>query len=332
MPAEFEKQSFVQLIFPHARSDWAPYLKEACRTFSAIASAIARYETCLIVCDDIERVRSYFHDDTNLAFIRYQSDDTWARDCSGITIYHHGKPEILDFSFNGWGGKFNAARDNAMTAALEANYDNAVYKADFILEGGAVDSSGEGAILTTSACLLNPNRNPGFSKEEIETKLFTYLGAKEIFWLNHGYLSGDDTDSHVDTLARFIAPDTIMYVQCSNPYDEHFNALKKMENELIALRRSNTKPFCLIPLPMCDAIYYEEERLPATYANFLMINNAVLVPTYNVAQDSEALSLFHRAFPHRDIIAIDCSVLIRQHGSLHCVTMQFPKGTTFHVN
>jgi len=325
LPGEFEKQSFVQMIFPHALSDWSPYLEEACRSFASIAEAVSRFEPCLIVCDDIERVRSYFPACNNLCFIQYQSDDTWARDCSGITVIEDGKPVILDFNFNGWGNKFEAARDNNMTASIKNIYGAEVKKVDFTLEGGAVESNGSGTLLTTSRCLQNKNRNPSLSSKQIESVLKKQFGLHTIHWLHNGYLAGDDTDSHIDTLARFIDKNTIMYLQCTDRSDEHFTALAEMQKELQAFKNENGKPYHLVPLPMTDAIYYENERLPATYANFLIVNGAVLVPTYNDRHDKEALEIFRENFPDREIIAIDCSVLIRQYGSLHCVTMQFPQ-------
>ena len=325
LPGEFEQQGFVQLIFPHAMSDWAPYLDEASATFVQIANTIVRFEFCLIVCDDIERVRSYFTCFENLYFVTYQGDDTWARDCSGITVEEDAKATVLDFTFNGWGGKFDAARDNSMTEAIGAFYSADIQTIDFILEGGGIESNGSGTLLTTAECLQNPNRNATFSSEEIEIELKNQFGLQSVHWLHHGYLAGDDTDSHIDTLARFIDQNTIMYLQCTNTADEHFEALSLMETELMALRNEAGKPYRLIALPMTDAIYFENERLPATYANFLMINGAVLVPIYNDPHDEEALEIFRATFTDREIIAIDCSVLIRQHGSLHCVTMQFPE-------
>ena len=330
LPSEFEAQSFVQLIFPHAQSDWMPYLEEASQTFAAITAAIAKYEQCLIICDNIKRVQSYFNDYANLSFIQYQSNDTWARDCSAITIFEEGEAAILDFTFNGWGGKFEATLDNDMTSSIASFYDKSVKTIDLVLEGGAIESNGDGILLTTSQCLLNPNRNPHLSKEEIEAKLNYHFGTQKILWLEHGYLSGDDTDSHIDTLARFVSKESIMYVQCTDSEDEHYQALHAMEKELYTLRDQSGKAFHLIPLPMCEAIYFDGERLPATYANFLLINHSVLVPTYNTPQDGKALEIFQQTFPKREIIAVDCSVLIRQHGSLHCVTMQFPKSVKLH--
>ncbi len=326
-PAEFEPQSFVQLIFPHPQSDWAEYLEEARSCFVTIANAVARYQPCLIVCDDIDIVKSYFSDHTNLIFTQYQTNDTWARDCSALTIIDEEEDEalLLDFTFTGWGGKFDATQDNAMSASIAHLYGAPMKKIDLILEGGGVESNGAGSLLTTSECLLNPNRNAHLNKKQTEEILKKEFGVEQILWLNHGYLAGDDTDSHIDTLARFIDTDTIMYVKCDDKDDEHYDALKKMEEELMGLRDMDGEPFQLIALPMCSPAYYEDERLPATYANFLIINDAVLLPIYNDPHDDEAIEICKKAFKGRDVVPIDCSVLIRQHGSLHCVTMQFPE-------
>ena len=332
LPAEFEKQSFVQLIFPHANSDWAPYLEEASQTFVEIATAIARFEPCLIVCDDTARVRAYFTNRHNLYFVQAESDDTWARDCSGITVMQNNQPKVLDFTFTGWGDKFDASLDNALTSKLQKHYQASYQKERFILEGGAIESNGEGLLLTTSQCLMNPNRNSKLTQKfEIEAILEKTLGTKKVLWLEHGYLAGDDTDSHIDTLARFVDVNTIAYVKCHNEKDEHFEALQAMEQELKELRNLEGNAFRLITLPMTEAIYYEDERLPAAYANFLIINDAILVPTYGDKHDDEAIGIVQEAFKSREVIGIDCSVLIRQHGSLHCVTMQFPEVVTLKV-
>lgn len=326
-PAEFEPQSFVQLIFPHSQSDWVPYLEEARECFVNIANAIAQYQPCLIICDDVNFVKTYFEPNDNLIFIHYQTNDTWARDCSVLSIIDEEEDEalLLDFTFTGWGGKFDASRDNAMSSSISHLYGAPMKKVDLILEGGGVESNGIGSLLTTSECLLNPNRNPHLSKAQTEAILKKEFGVEQILWLNHGYLAGDDTDSHIDTIARFIESDTIMYVKCDDKTDEHYDALKKMEEELKALRDVEGEPFNLIALPMTNPIFYDDERLPATYANFLIINDAVLLPIYNDSHDDEAIAICEKAFKGRDIIPIDCSILIRQHGSLHCVTMQFPE-------
>lgn len=323
---EFEKQSFTQVVFPHENTDWSQYLEDARKNFVDIINAIRRFQTCLVVCYNIEEVQSYFKDHTNIKFVEYTANDTWARDSSALAVEENGEIKLLNFTFNAWGGKFDAELDNKMSRALASVYSAPVEDIDFILEGGGVESNGAGLILTTSECMLNPNRNKGFTKEEITQKLKEYFGAKEILYLNHGYLAGDDTDSHIDTLARFISKDTIMYVACDNERDEHYEALKKMEDELKEFVIEHKLK--LIKLPMSSAVYYDNERLPATYANFLFVNDGVLVPTYNVKEDAEALETFKWAFPNRKVVGVDCSTLIRQHGSLHCVTMNFASGIT----
>jgi len=318
---EFEKQSFTQIIFPHPKTDWAEYLQEAEATFVNIINAVRKYQKCLVVAYDVNAVKSHFHDFCNLEFIEYETDDTWARDCSAITIEENGTKKLLNFTFNAWGSKFEATKDNLMSQNLAPQYDYPMQNIDFVLEGGGIESNGAGTLLTTATCMLNKNRNPQLNAAQITQKLKGFFGVKEVLYLHHGYLAGDDTDSHIDTLARFIAKDAIMYVQCSDETDEHFTALNAMELELEQLARKHN--FSLTPLPMSSAVYFEGERLPATYANFLFVNGAVLVPIYNVPTDAAALKIFKQTFPRREIVPIDCSILIRQHGSLHCVTMNY---------
>ncbi len=325
LPAEFEPHSFVQIVFPHAQSDWAPYLDEACETFAEIVRHIARFEPCLVVCDDVARVRGFFDDTHNLHFVACVTDDTWARDSSGIGVETKHGACVNDFVFTAWGGKFRAEHDNAMTRRIAHCYGAPVVSHDFVLEGGAIESDGRGTILTTAQCMLAPTRHPHLEKNALEKVLHDTLGARRVLWLHHGYLEGDDTDSHIDTLARFCDAHIIAYVRCDDPADVHYEALKRMEAELKAFCTETGDPYRLAALPMPEALYYDSERLPATYANFLILNGAVLVPTYRDPHDDEALGVVRSCFPDREVIGIDCTVLIRQHGSLHCVTMQFPQ-------
>ncbi len=331
MPAEWEKQSFVQLTFPHKRTDWADMLDEVVPCFVNIATEITKRQNLLVVCADKMKVKNYLKHlpQSKIKYVQIESNDTWARDHGGISILKDEKPYILDFTFNGWGMKFAANLDNQITSRL---FDKRVFPAhvkyksrkNFILEGGSIESDGRGTILTTSECLLSENRN-NIPRVKIEEKLKKYLGAERVLWLNHGYLAGDDTDSHIDMLARFCAYDTIAYVKCTDENDEHYEALRLMERELKYFTLSGLKnKYNLIALPMADAVFDEDgNRLPASYANFLIINEAVLVPTYNSPKDEIAIEQIQKAFPEREIVAIDCSPLIKQHGSLHCVTMQY---------
>ena len=331
LPAEWDDQQFVQLTWPHKNTDWADMLDEVNECFVNIAREIIKHEDLLIVCADTDEVEQLLGDAdlSRITFAEMPTNDTWARDHGGITVLVDGKPVVYDFTFNGWGLKFAANHDNLITRQLYTAgiFGDSAHKNcfDFVLEGGSIESNGEGTLLTTSECLLSDNRN-NLSEEDIEAKLIEYFGLKQVLWLNHGYLAGDDTDSHVDTLARLCDRSTIAYVKCDDVEDEHYDELKKMKKELRMFKTSDGRYFRLIPLPMADTIYLGEERLPATYANFLIINGAVLVPTYNSPKDELAIQQVQKAFPDREIVGIDCRALIKQHGSLHCVTMQYARG------
>ena len=333
LPAEWAEQSGVQLTWPHAGTDWAPMLDEVSACFTQIAKQIARHELLLIVTPEPQKVMMQIRNQVmmrNVRFMRCDTNDTWARDHGAITLTDAQGPQLLDFCFNGWGNKFASEKDNAVTRQaidngfLQGKYINHL---DFVLEGGSIESDGEGTLLTTSACLLNPNRNPQYNKVDIEEYLKRALHIKRILWLDYGYLAGDDTDSHIDTLARFCSPDTIAYVKCDDPADDHYEELAKMEVQLKTFVTPTGKPYRLLPLPMADKVIFEGERLPATYANFLIMNQEVLYPTYyQPIHDEQAKEILQQAFPDKQIVGIDCRALIKQHGSLHCVTMQYPKG------
>ncbi|MDF1874270.1 agmatine deiminase family protein [Sulfurimonas sp. SAG-AH-194-I05] len=326
MIAEFEKQSFTQVLFPHVKTDWAEYLQEAEATFVQIIQAIQTYQKCFVICADITYVKSKFQDHTNLYFADYETDDTWARDISCLSVEDDAEVKLLDFTFNAWGNKFEWGKDNAMSVAMQNIYLSDIETIPFVLEGGAVESNGSGILLTTSTCMLNKNRNPQLTSIEITKKLNETLGCTTVLYLEHGYLAGDDTDAHIDTLARFIDAKTIMYVACENEEDEHYKELLAMKKELQTMAKEHD--LNLIPLPFPHAIYENKERLPATYANFLFVNGAVLVPTYNVPEDKLAIDIFINTFTSLDILPINCTTLIKQHGSLHCVTMNFASGVT----
>ena len=330
-PAEWHPQSAIQLTWPHEQTDWAPDIDEAIECFVNIAREILKREKLLVVCSDEDEVRHQLGDIdySNVIFREMPTNDTWVRDHGGITVLCNGKPTIYDFVFNGWGMKFAANFDNLITRTLEktdtfSKNVNVVNMQPFVLEGGSLETDGKGTLLTTVECLASANRNEYLNKEQLEYHLKDMFGLKRILWLENGYLAGDDTDSHIDTLARFCDEQTIAYVQCTDETDEHFEELQSMEEELKAFRTTDDKPYRLIPLPMADKVVWEGVRLPATYANFLIINGAVLLPFYNSNKDEVALKALQEVFPDREIIGIDCRTLIKQHGSLHCVTMQYP--------
>lgn len=333
LPSEWAPQRGVQLTWPHAQTDWAYMLEEVQACFANIAREIARRELLLIVTPEPEQVRQQISGCVNMDNVRFMpcdTNDTWARDHGPITLIDpDGRPLLFDFKFNGWGLKFAADKDNLITRrTLEAGLLQGTYvnRLNFALEGGSIESDGRGTLLTTSECLLSPNRNGQMNRAEIEAYLKEQFNLRQVLWLDHGYLAGDDTDSHVDTLARLCPDDTIAYVRCTDTADEHYEALRLMEEQLKTFRTPEGKPYRLLPLPMADAIVEDGERLPATYANFLVMNGAVLYPTYNQpANDTQAAQVLQEAFPGREVVGIDCRALIRQHGSLHCVTMQYPE-------
>ena len=321
LPAEWEPQEGVQLTWPHARTDWAPMLDEITAVYHQMTREIAERERLMVVAPE----------DAAYDMLRIVCDtnDTWARDHGFISLVDdQGHRRLLDYCFNGWGEKFPAGLDNAINRRL---YDlgeitgEYVDCLDFVLEGGSIESDGKGTVFTTSSCLLAPHRNQPLTKAQIEERLKHDLCAERILWIDYGHLTGDDTDGHIDTLVRICPDDTILYVGCDDPEDEQYEDLRRMEAQLTTFRTLDGRPYRLKKLPLPRPIYEDNDRLPATYANFLVINGAVLCPTYGQSDlDDEALCTIGEAFPGRDIIGIDCRPIIRQHGSLHCCTMQYP--------
>ncbi|MDR2929108.1 MAG: agmatine deiminase family protein [Cytophagaceae bacterium] len=333
-PAEWTEQDAVLMALPHKATDWADMLGEVQNCFWEIINAITKHDepVILLVPDrqNFDEAKHRFSE--KVCPVIVPTNDTWARDFCPVFIYKDGVPVCLDFKFNGWGLKFAADKDNLISGTLacrnifseKSGYRNLL---NFVLEGGSLESDGEGTLLTTAQCLLSPNRNGEWNRPQIETYLKEHLGLSRILWLNSGFLEGDDTDSHIDTLARFCDTETITYVKCSSPNDIHFEALANMEDELKKFCTPAGKPYRLLPLPMAEPVFFDGERLPATYANFLIVNKAVLVPTYNSPLDDEAIKIISSAFPDRKVVGVNCNALIKQHGSLHCVTMQLPKGS-----
>jgi agmatine deiminase len=334
LPAEWENQDAILLAWPHEETDWHPVLEEVEPVFIRLVGEISRFERVVVVTADredlVRKLKDAAIDATQLIIHECPTNDTWTRDFGPVTVLDESRPRLLDFGFNGWGLKFPACFDNQVTRQLHragAFGTTPVQTSGLILEGGSIESDGRGTLLATSRCLLDVNRNPHLTQRQIEDELSRLLGARYFLWLQNGYLAGDDTDSHIDTLARLCPDDTILHVACNDPHDEHFAALNAMTEELRAFRTPEGRPYRLIPLPWPEPRHDETgQRLPATYANFLVINGAVLVPTYHDPSDALALSAVGQAFPGRAIIGIDCRPLILQHGSLHCVTMQLPHG------
>ena len=326
LPAEWEPQSGVQLTWPHEGTDWAPMLDEITETYRQMKAAIERYEPVIVVQPPTNDTWARDHGFITLVPKRLQSSDDYRLQTLDYRL-QNSEPILLDFRFNGWGEKFPAELDNAINRRL---YDEGrvrgqyVSQLDFVLEGGSIESDGKGTVFTTTGCLMAPHRNQPMTQQQIEERLKQVLCAERIVWINHGNLIGDDTDGHIDTLVRIAPDDTLLYIGADKDHPD----LTAMEQELQTLRTIDGRPYRLMRLPLPRPIYDEDGmRLPATYANFLVINRAVICPTYGQPDlDQEALRIIGEAFPGRDIIGIDSRPIIRQHGSIHCCTMQYPKG------
>ena len=338
IPAEWEPQGFVQLTWPHCDTEWydLPYVLDC---YVNVAKAILKYEPLLVVTRDkaeclADMAARGFAPESGkfpVRFVEAPLNDTWARDHGAISVFDGSRKCILDFVFNGWGLKFGSDLDNQITRNI---YNKGVFAPDvnyvdmrpFVLEGGSIDIDGAGTLMATSECLCSLNRNEYLSRNQIEARLSDAFGLKRILWLDHGGIVGDDTDSHVDILARFCSPDTIAYTACDDPSDENYAPLKAMEEQLMSFRTLDGKPYNLIPLPLPDAIYLDDYRLPASYANFLVVNGAVLMPGAASPKDSIAAAQLAKAFPGRTVEVIDCRALLSGHGGLHCITMNYPAG------
>lgn len=333
LPAEWEMGGGVILAWPHPETDWNYMLADVRACVVEMIRQISRWTRVVVVAPGVEAARCEIGptDPERVFFFEAPTNDTWTRDYGPLSVeLSDGSFVALDFRFNGWGLKFAACHDNLVTGRMVSGGligAPAVNCQDFVLEGGGIESDGNGLLMTTAECQCSPNRNPVLDRNEIERRLLGYFGGHKLIWLNHGYLAGDDTDSHIDTLARFAPGNTIVFTGCDDPDDEHFSELQAMERELREARNLSGEPFNLIRLPLPDAVFDEDgQRLPATYANFLALPDVVLMPVYGQPRKDElARQMLQIAFT-QPVVAIDCSALIRQHGSLHCMTMQFPDG------
>lgn len=306
LPAEWEDCfSSVMIARPHAATDWAPMLDEVTSCYDSLVAAIAEAGMEIIETGD-------------------NTNDTWTRDYGPITVEDGTDLRLFDFTFNGWGMKFAADKDNLVNSRLFAETVN---RRGFVLEGGSIESDGRGTLMTTSRCLLSPNRNAQLGRDDIEEYLKAEFGLKQVLWVDHGFLEGDDTDSHIDTLARLAPHDTILYCGAGNETGTQHDSLLAMARQLRSFMTPDGRPFNLIELPLPDPIFDDEgERLPATYANYLATPNAILMPTYGQPRnDRFAADTLRIVYGDRRIITVDCRALIRQHGSLHCATMQLPE-------
>jgi agmatine deiminase len=336
LPAEWEPQDAILLAWPHKNTPWDWQLDDMVQLYEALVSVICDYADVVIALPEAaitevrERLAAMEIPLEYVYFYPVDCNDTWVRDFGPITVQTDAGMKLLNFEFNAWGEKYPFDLDNQVSTKMQMldAFPAAEFESvNFVLEGGSIETDGQGTLLTTTSCLLNKNRNPDLSKEKIEQQLKSSLGVRKINWLSSGYLAGDDTDGHVDVLARICPNNTIVYTACDDEADEHYSSLKEMEQELMAMTNADGQAYRLLSLPWPGAKYNDsDQRLPASYANFLIVNEAVLVPIYDSLSDEDALDVVSQAFPGYEIFGIPCLSLIERGGSLHCITMQLPEG------
>ncbi len=326
--AEWEEQRAILIAFPHIASDWGAYLEQAQDSFYNCICALSKYQqvlVCVHPSDTQAQDRLARLGQVQIVLTEY--NDTWVRDFGPLCVETNGVLLYLDFIFNGWGGKYPANLDNTVSIKLAQKglLKHPLRSVNLVLEGGSVESDGAGTLLVNATCLLDSKRNPNIEADKLSAILKQELGLERILWLDTPPLKGDDTDGHIDTLARFLDPQTIAYISCNDTSDSHYQPLKQMEEQLKEFRTLEGQSYRLIPLPSPRPKYYQDRRLPATYANFLFANSGgqrvLFVPTYDDPADAIAMKILEK-YSQLEVVGIDCSILIRENGSLHCATMQ----------
>lgn len=333
MPAEWEPQKAIWLSWPHKRKTWPGQFRPIPLTFAKVVAAISRFEpVCINAASELQpRAKELCEKAgakmSRVRFYNHPTNDTWCRDHGPIFVKHRetGEVALTDWEFNAWGGKhLPCDADNAVPVAMAKRLKLRSFVHPMVLEGGSLDVNGQGLLLTTEVCLLNQNRNPHLTREQIEQNLRDQLGVETILWLGRG-LVGDDTDGHVDDLSRFFKADGILTAVERNKRDANFAALDDNLRRLKKMRTPAGRPFDLVELPMPKRVAFQGIRVPASYANFLVLNGAVLVPTFRQPKtDDRACEIIGACFPGREIVPIDCYYLIWGRGSLHCISQQQP--------
>ena len=324
---EWAQQEAVILSWPHALTDWVDNLDLVQQTYIALINAINSADAVVVLlCPDtqIDSVSLLLSQQNKVLMVPAKYNDTWVRDYGFLTVSHNMKNIPTSFTFNGWGQKFDASLDNIVNNTLAALCQHPMIENSCILEGGALEIDENQHLLTTASCLFNPKRNGHMSEEEYNALFAQYLGAKKVTIFNHGHLEGDDTDGHIDTLARFTPLMGIVLQGADNrPHDPHFAELFKLQYEVSQALPQHK----IYSLPLPYVVNENGDRLPASYANFLILNQHILFPIYQQPEDQGALLMIQQAYPNYIILPVNCLSLVQQNGSLHCITMQVPCNT-----
>lgn len=334
-PAEWEPHEATWIAWPHNLDTWPGKFEPIPEVFAEIVAGLHQNEEVRILVGDEaleESARRVLRRkgcaSENVRFFRIPTNDSWTRDYGPIFLVREdGELAISDWIFNSWGGKYGPwDLDDVVPTRIGETLGLPVHAPGIVLEGGSIDVNGRGTLLTTESCLLNPNRNPCLSRSQIEETLRDQLGVPRIFWLGEG-IEGDDTDGHIDDLARFVAPSTVVTVVEQDPADRNYKPLLENLRQLYAMTDESGRPLEVVTLPMPRPLYFEGRRLPASYANFYIGNGAVLVPTYDDPNDETALRTLARVFPERRVVPIRCTDLVWGLGAIHCVTQQQPRSS-----
>jgi agmatine deiminase len=335
MPAEWAPHQATWLSWPHNEASWPGKIDDIQPIYAQMVAALARSEPVHINVNDeamearvCQLLQEAGADLKRIKLHRFPTNDAWCRDHGAIFVYDESSPKrslvATDWGYNAWGGKYPPYDlDNLIPARMADYLGVERIEGGMILEGGSIDVNGAGLLLTSEQCLLNENRNPELSKEQIEERLKRFLGVEKILWLGEGIV-GDDTDGHIDDITRFVAEDTILTAVEEDPADENYAVLQENLARLKAMTDLQGRPFKIIELPMPPAVVYQDQRLPASYANFYIGNKVVLVPFYNHPNDQRAAEIIQRCFPDREVVGIDCREIIWGLGAWHCLTQQVP--------
>jgi len=333
-PAEWEPHAATWLSYPHNETSWPGKIHTIFPYYHGFIKALAKSETVNINVPDEAMQHSIFKsleeagaDMHNIRLHLLPTNDAWCRDHGPAFVINPGAEHpkaIVNWNYNGWGGKYPAGLDTTIPSRIGERLGLPVFHPGIVMEGGSVDFNGKGSLLTTTSCLLHPNRNPGLDQGEIEKFLMDFYGVEQVLWLGEG-IEGDDTDGHIDDLARFVNADTVVTVTEHHKADANYKPLKENLDTLKGMRLLNGKQLTVVELPMPEPMYYEGQRLPVSYANFYIANAGVIVPTYRCKQDEQAIAILETCFMGRPVIGLDSVEIIWGLGSWHCLSQQEPE-------
>lgn len=333
-PAEWELQEALWLSWPHKEESWPGKLETIYAPYSQFIKIVADDQLVRINVADEEmknfatkHIEAAGANMENISFHMNPTNDAWCRDHGPAFVINDqtGEKAVVDWGYNAWGGKYPPFDlDDVVPTRIAKEFNLKLFTPPIVMEGGSVEFNGKGTVLTTTACLLNENRNPHLTKEQIEQYLLDYYGQDQVLWLGDGII-GDDTDGHIDDITRFVTEDTVLTVVENDPNDENHPILQENLESLKTMRLLDGRPLNIVELPMPKPVIYEDQQLPASYANFYIANKTVIVPVFNDANDERALAIIQSCFPDRNVIGIDSVDIIWGLGSFHCLSQQEPK-------